>query len=133
MSEPTDIPDIPEIRKLGTRALATYVRDVLVNRTGEVDLELGHLERAALHANLDRWLERQRNANSTMAANNDDMSPRGRIAFWTARAEFDRATVEVDRAWRRLHDPAPPEAAPTSTADSPSPASKRPPPNKEKK
>lgn len=107
------IPTIDDLRKHGTRALATYIMNLWSQRIAEVQDESGHLERACLHADLDRWLEHQNTAHDDMRKHNDDMSPKGRVAFWTAREKYDRAQREVDRAWRRLHDPAPVASQPT--------------------
>lgn len=128
---PTELPSVAELRKHGTRALATYVRDVLANRTVEATTELEQLERAVLNADLDRWLERQNEAHAEMQANNEDMTPKGRVLFWTARERYDRAQREVDRAWRRLHDAATPVA--TTTSDAPLSSSKKRNTPKEKK
>lgn len=101
----TEIPTIADLRRLGTRALATYIRGLWDQRTHEVQNELAHVDRACLNANLDRWIEKQKEHLAEMNEHNDDFSTRGRALFWTARDQFDRAGVEVDRAFRRLQEP----------------------------
>lgn len=108
----TDVPSITDLRKLGTRTLATYILDLWGQRTREVKDELTHIERAALNANLDRWIETQNAALAEMNANVADFSTKGRAIYWTARETFDRASVEVDRAFRRLQEPHAPSEPP---------------------
>lgn len=105
MPTSTVIPTISDLRKFGARTLATYINKLWGHRIVEVQDELTHIERAALDADLDSWIEKQNAALAEMNANVADMSTKGRATYWTARETFDRASVEVDRAFRRLQDP----------------------------
>lgn len=113
MTTPTEIPTVEDLRKHGTRALATYITNLWSQRIVEVQDESGHLERACLNANLDRWIEIQCEAHEVMKANTNDLSTKGLAAYWTARERYDRASVEVERAYRRLQDPHAPTNPPT--------------------